>query len=192
MRQKIKCYDITWVPRKDYFICGGMAIGDHSLDTFSKILLNDYDKHPLLEKVKIKFKDKHDLSGFARLLMYFNENYQQLFVETRLYLPHFQAIEIEFDEILISKYNRGSKGPELERYEPQNSHKYSNRELIFAQNANEDYPIEEKVIEIKNIKQGIEHFGIIYQNVFKWLRSIQAQSNGYAATAISGYKIAFL
>ena len=68
----------------------------------------------------------------------------------------------------------------------------SQHELIFTQQSSQDYPIDKKIVQIKNIQQGIEPFGVIYQNVFKWLQTIQAQSSSNAQIAISGCKVALL
>ena len=64
------------------------------------------------------------------------------------------------------------------------------------QNANQEYPINSKIIEIRNIKQGIEQFGSIYQNTFKWLQSIQNQWTcddvADENNAIDGHKVVLL
>ena len=52
------------------------------------------------------------------------------------------------------------------------------------------------MIEIRNIKQGIEQFGSIYQNTFKWLQSTQNQWTcddvAEENNAIDGHKVVLL
>ena len=191
MRKNLKNCKIYWSPRSDNFVHSRSYLPDKNLKVFDKIFFQDYDEHPLLETITIKFSDKYDLCYFARLLIYFNDNHQQLFVERKLYLPHFKQIEIEFEQILISSMRDGTNGSKLQPHKiklcPNES--YDAPEIFFHQDANEDYSTKEKMIVIENIKPGIENYGIIYQNMFKWLLSIQEQSSGDVGKAVSGCKV---
>ena len=120
-------------------------------------------------------------------MLYFNHHYDQLFVERKLYLKHFQCIEIEFDG--IRSPTLGSSVAIIHDYRSVHKDRYNDREMIFLQNSNQTYPIDKKTIEIKNIKKGIESFGIVYKNVFKWFKSRQEASSNTKA-AINGCKIA--
>ena len=164
IRRCITYYTISWYPKCKYFTSNNMQTDD-SFRVFDKIFLQDYDKHPLLEKIVIRFSDEPDLSGFARLLVYFHQLYNQLFAQRKRCLQYFERIEIVFRGIPAK----------MQEYAPVNNGFYLDHELIFAQSSNQKYPIDDKTIEIKNIN--IYQFGIIYQNVFKWLKSIQAQSS---------------
>ena len=185
IQRLIKTYSIDWKPDEYYFI-GGLVENSNIIGILDKLLFQDYDKHPLLEKLVIGVGDEVDLSGFARLLIYFNDRYKKLFGDERkLYLKHFEKIEIEFRDIQSK----------IELHEPVDGEEYNQREMIFLQNSNQEYTIDLRIIEIANIKQGIEHFGIIYQNVFKWLQSIQNRScdgavNGH--NVIDGHKVVLL
>ena len=166
MRRLIKHYTIEWTPLRQIFLDN---IGfDNSFDIFDKILFQDYDKHPLLEKITVKFNIKQDLSAFARLLVYFNDKYKQLFgVERKLYLKYFKHIEIEFDKMEDTRF--GNTGL-FYKYETYNGVSYLYHEMIFSFFANQEYPTDKKTIEIRNIEQGIASFGVLYQNVFQWLQ----------------------
>ena len=138
MRKPIRYYSLEWKPSFGYcdrdrdssILCQSIAI-------FDQFLKENYsDKHPLLETVLIKLKDRYDLSGFARLLMYFNNNYEKLFVE-KLGLEDFQSIVIYFEELqwdvgIGNLPNILNCVPRLRQPETN----YEN-ELIFAQKKNE-------------------------------------------------------
>ena len=161
IRRSIKQYTVHWSPP---FLFGPelviLGIGD-AVDIFDKIFFQDYDKHRLLESIIIKYQDNTFLLGTARLLLYFHQHYKKLFVERKLYLQHFHTIEVEMNNKWMREYHA-----ELQQY----SHNTSNPEF-FQQERNKEYSIDDKKIEIKSsqLKQGIESFGIIYENIFYWL-----------------------
>ena len=179
MRRFIKCYTIAWSPSD--------SLGYHdttrkdNLYVFDKILFQDGDKHPLLEQIIIKYREKYDFTRFAKLLIYFNQHYKQLFTDRVLYLKHFKKIEIEF----IQSDDVGSSW-NLKDYTISNNVPPVENEKLFSQTI-----IDKKTIEIKNIKQGIKNFDIIYKIVFKWLKSLQDESDD-GAIAMDGCKVVFL
>ena len=161
MRRLIKHYTLEWKPLSHYFFRSDTKT-DSSFDIFDKILFQDYDKHPLLEKITIKFNINRDLSGFARLLLYFNDKYKQIFEGMKLYLKKFQYIEIEFNGLDVK----------LEQFH--NYSQFENPQMdIFRYIANETYPVQEKIVNMSNIQPGVKTFGIIYANVFQWLQHKQ-------------------
>ena len=170
IRRNIKQYTLHWIPPYTADRIFGMALAldiGTAVSIFDKIFFQDYDKHPLLESIIIKFNDNKYLFGIARLLLYFHQHYQQLFVERNLYLAHFQTIEIHIDNVWTEANG------ELERY----PHDTSNQEF-FEQERNNEYSIDDQIIEIKSSKfeQEIESFGIIYQNIFYWLQRMKKKS----------------
>ena len=190
LRKWIKCYTICWSSIMNYFRSHTRNI-DHNnlLNGLNKIFFQDYDKHSLLEKIIIQFEDETDLSMFATLLLYFNQHYKQLFVERKFYLKYFKQIEIEFIGI-VEPCDRDDAI--LQEYKPMNeSGLYIEHEKIFCQNCNVEYPVSLKTVEINNVKQGIDQFGIVYQNVFQWLKSIQMQSSEDSRWSIEGCKVVF-
>ena len=103
IRKNIRCCTLKW--RQPFcWLMGfglvtleigeGVGIFDHD-----KKFFKDYDKHPLLEKIIIKFSDNCHLFGLARLLLCFNQQYKKLFVERKLYLKRFKTIELQFDHL---------------------------------------------------------------------------------------------
>ena len=167
IRQSIKRYTLHWSTRHPFFSGSlRLEIDDDARNVFDKIFFQDCDKYPLLESIVIKFQDNIYLLGVIRLLLYFNQHYKQLFVERKLYLGHFQAIEVDID-------NRWMSGDRLERYPDA-----AMNSEFFDQGRNKEYSIDDKRVEIKSheLKQGIDSFGIIYQNIFHWLSRRQDQS----------------
>ena len=132
-----------------------LDIGD-AVNVYDKIFFQDYDKHPLLKSIIIKFGDNEHLVGLTGLLLYFHQHYKKLFVERKLYLPHFQTIEIEIDT----------------RWAPSAFHRFdkTTNQEFFGQERNKEYSIDCKTIEIKSseLTQGIESFGTFYKNVLYW------------------------
>ena len=190
MRSGIKCYTIHWECSSsiNYFHSDDddvMNVFGSKLDILDKIFFQDYDKHSLLEKILIKFEDECDLTVFARLLMYFNQHYNKLFVERKLYLKNFKCIEIEFDGIIRQFFGDSM----ISEYKCTDNGVPNDKEMIFFQQSDKEYPIYQNTIEIKNIKQGIESFGIVYKNVFNWLKSRQQESSSHE---INGCKIKLL
>ena len=61
---------------------------------------------------------------------------------------------------------------------------------IFGQNRDHVYSVDEKVIEIKQVKQGILSFGAIYKNVLHWLHSRQTRRS--TNINVDGCKIVFV
>ena len=190
LRRLIKWYIIDWKPSINYFHGRSNDINvknDEYLNVFDKIFFQDYEKNPLLERIRIKFNDERDLTQFARLLLYFNLHYKKLFVERKFFFKHFKQIEIEWTGIM-PYFGRTT----IDEYVPVDGEEYSEDGIIFAQDGDEEYPVDTRTIEIKNIRQGVKHFGAIYQNVFQWLKSMQKQSqlsNVEAENPISGCKI---
>ena len=188
MRKGIKSYTIHWKCSSSINYFHNTFVTNefgNKLDILDRIFFKDFHKHPLLEKITIKFKDEYDLRIFARLLIYFNQHYTQLFVERKLYLKHFKSIEIELNGI-INHYFGDSV---ICDYKHIFQAVHNDAESIFLQKSDKDYPINQKTIEIENIKQGIESFGVMFKNVFNWLKSRQGQSSG---DEISGCKIVLL
>ena len=74
-------------------------------------------------------------------------------------MEHFKQIEIEFDGI---RYGT------LQKYTPFNDREYNANEMIFAQDANEQYPADTQMIELRGVKQGIEYFGKL-EKPCQWL-----------------------
>ena len=187
MRKLVKHYKFEWRPLYSYFFANESR-NDVLFGGINKILFDDYNMHPLLEKISIKFKVKDDLSAFARLLLHFNQHHQKLFVEQKLYLKYFKMIEIEFDGILHPFSNNNT----FCKYIPSggNNDRYTEDEKIFIQTTTKEYAIDKQLIQIRDVKQGIESFGNIYKNVFRWLQSIQKQSPTNA-NAITGCKVVF-
>ena len=68
---------------------------------------------------------------------------------------------------------------------------------IFNQKSNQEYPINqypinEYVIQIAKVKQGLQSFGVIYQNVVAWLRERQIRcGHVHYNTAVKNCKIVF-
>ena len=71
----------------------------------NKIFFEDYDKHPLLNEIKITLHDIKTLFNLAKLLYYFNQHYKQLFDERKFYLKHFEKIEVNFTKVDIHQGN---------------------------------------------------------------------------------------
>ena len=166
IRRNVEKYIIHWWPPTAFHQrLVTLNIGN-AVNIFDKIFFQDYDKHPLLKSIIIKFQDDRYLLGLARLLLYFHQHYKQIFVERKLCLTHFRTIEIEIDRVWMLEDG-------LQRY----PHATSNPEF-FAQRRNEEYSIDDNKIDIKScqFKQGIESFGIIYENIFYWLSRLQSES----------------
>ena len=183
MRKKVKCYTIHWEKPRGF---DNLNFGDAQA-LFDKIFFQDYDNHPLLQQITIKVSDDVCLFGLARLLLYFNQHYKELFVERKLYLSNFNKIEIVYFRIhgttqLDGRYistiqlNVGDMFDNIENSE------------ILRQTADKEYSIEDKVIEIKQVKQGVESFGTIYKNVLHWLHSRQLLDS----RDVGGCKIVFV
>ena len=171
MRRNVECYTVNWrQPFRIPFSHG--EDDDISLVILNKIFFQDYDKHPLLRAIEIVFNDDGNLFRFAKLLYYFNQHYERLFVERRLYLKHFEKIEVNlqlkhlYAEQLIVPYHDDTSPHD----HPTGNDEHS---TIFDQTSNETYPIDKKIIEIEGVKQGIQSFGAIYQNVIVWLQAKQ-------------------
>ena len=162
IRRNIKQYVLRWGPPYTSSRNVGimiLRIGNVA-DVFDKIFFQDYDKHPLLKSIIIKFHDDKYLFGIARLLLYFHQHYKKLFVERKLYLKHFETIEMHIDSIWMGV-------DEIQRY----PHATTNTQF-FQQERNKEYSIDDKTIEISSseFETQIESFGIIYQNIFHWLQ----------------------
>ena len=204
MRKNVKCYTICWLQGFRYYDGFELHFND-----FDKIFFQDYDQHPLLETIMIKFKDSPNLAAFSILLMYFYKHYKQLFVERKLYLQKFQKIEIEFGGIetpIIMHYDGTFTvaNETLRKYvgaKPGDYYVDWNKRIILAGDdykGKKDYSIDKKSIQIqmnimnKKVKPQVEQFVAIYQNVFKWLQGIQAQSSQDPKQCINGCKISLL
>ena len=160
VRLSVKQYIVHWSPPSS-IRSEGLYVGDIA-GVLEKVFFQDYDKHPLLESIVIKFNDNRYLFGLARLLVFFHEHYQQLFVQRKLSLPHYQTIEIDIEKIaepLTIAY--GTEYPEF-----------------FEQKRNKEYSMDDKRVEIKSsqLKYEMESFATIYQNVFCSLQKIQDKS----------------
>ena len=191
MRRVVRHYVLEWKP---FWSFGDSSVLYESIDVFDQFLKDNYsDKHPLLETVLIKLRDRCDLCGFARLLIYLNENYETLFVQ-KLGLKNFQSIEIQFEKLHWDGKN--GERPSIQNCmphprQPETNHK---NELIFAQKRTKKYSIETKEIKISNVQKGIKYFGTIYQNVVYWLKRIQENCDEYESLPgpIQGCKVAFV
>ena len=161
MRRNIKLYNFDLITHNRETLHMGSITA-----IFDKILLQHYDKHPLLQQVIFQMCDDYYLFGLARLLLYFNQNFKQLFMRRKLYLKHFKKIKIHFHHVIT---RRGDVDTNIRQ--PTANMIADN--AIFAQNSNQEYPVDENVIEIKQVKEGIESFGIIFRNVLNWLRARQ-------------------
>ena len=190
MRRCVKQYTIHW---HNYMHVGGtnppmtLEIGDDLL-FYDRIFFQDYDKHPLLEKIIIKLKDNYRLIELAKILSYFNQHYKQLFVERKFYFKHFKQIEIVFDGI-----DNNFNPSQIQRYVV-NGNNIDNAHEFFKQNPSHHYQIDKKMIEIKiiEVEQENKYFGIIYQNIFDWLQRIQEKSSKDDQKAINGCKVVFV
>ena len=169
MRRNIKCYTIDW--RTNYNVWNSQ-IPVNEKQVFDKIFLQDYNKNPLLEKIKIKIWDNQYLFVFAKLLIFFQHNYQILFSQRKLYLKHFQCYEIEFSDLNYQDGD-GSDTPLVRCTQQQSKHAIFNQSQHQRLKRKKEYSIDEKVVEIFPITQEIECFAGIYQNVFDWLEQAQ-------------------
>ena len=168
MRRNVQCYTIKWYPSNHATYDPNI---DSSIVILSKIFFQDYDKHPFLKKIKIVFGDDENLFYLGKLLYYFNQHYQKLFVERKLYLKHFQIIELNVNIVKSVFTNNVIKSFGYNNA----SQTCGDMSTMFDQTSNKEYPIDKKVIEIKNVKQGLDSFGIIYHNIVSWLRARQLQ-----------------
>ena len=166
MRNNVESYTIEWQPDR----CMHYDEYDVSYSSLCKILFHDYDKHPLLKRVKISFIDDCNLTCFARLLSFFNMNYNELFIERKVDLKYFEKIEVIVEDIaknsLIERYPIDMDG----FYAPNDDMK-----TIFEQKSDKEYSVDQTTIEIKHVKGNIESFGVVYQNVIRWVQARQAQ-----------------
>ena len=196
MRRFVTYYSLEWTPFFNVWRgAHATSILYESIDVFDQFLQEDYNgNHPLLETVLIKLRDRYDLSGFARLLIYFNNNYEKLFVE-KLGLQNFQSILIQFEELqwdIPIGYQPNIKNC-IPRARHPEIYNYNENELIFAQERNKIYSIDKKEITISNVEKGIQYFGTIYQNVVDWMKRIQENRDEYESLAgpIEGCKVVF-
>ena len=185
IRRNIKQYIIYWSPPYAFynnFVRLTLGGGD-TVDLFDKIFFQDYDKHPLLESIIIKFVDNKYLVGLARLVVYLYRHYKQLFVERKLYLAHFNKIEMHIDKIRFPTNTH-----ELEKYPHGTNH-----EQFYQQDTNKEYSINNKKIEIKSkeFDQTIKSFAIVYQNIFDWLQRMQQELSRKGDDGIKDVKIIF-
>ena len=169
IRRNIKQYVIHWSPPYVFygdFITLELGSGD-AVDLFDKLFFKDYDKHPLLESISIKFVDNKYLLGLARLVVYLYQHYKQLFVERKSYLTHFNKIEIYIEKVWFPTDTH-----EIERYPHGMDHPQ-----FYQQDINQEYSINDKRIEIKSkeFDQTIKSFAIVYQNIFDWLQRMQQE-----------------
>ena len=163
MRRLVKHYILQWHPKEIIYTPRRRGPGvratlaprdeEDNYGIFNKTLFEDYDKHPLLEKITIQFKIKRDLSHFARLLLYFKKKYKNLFVKNKSHLKYFQKYEIHFD----AKDSLGWSHVQLRKCKAINIGKATHKR-IFTFKANEEYQVGKKMIVIKTIKAGIEQF----------------------------------
>ena len=150
MRRSIQCYTIEWNPSARA-TCDPNAYVDSSIVILNKIFFQDYDKHPLLKKVKIIFDDDRHLFYLAKLLYYFNQHYKQLFVERRLYLKHFQLIDVGVKSLLMFE----NHDQLIESFTDNNdTRECGDMSIMFDQTSNKEYPVDKKVIEIEDVNQG--------------------------------------
>ena len=130
------------------------------------------------------------LFNLAKLLYYFNQHYQQLFVARKFYLKNFEKIEVHFSKVCVDQWSG------LIRHISNDGFSfidYGEMSTMFDQTSNEQYPIDKEVIEIIDIKQGIESFSSIYQNIVAWLKERQMQyGRGYYHDAIKNCKVVFV
>ena len=142
----------------------------------------------MLEKITIQFSDNCYLFGLAKLLLYFYQHYKQLFIDRKLHLKYFKKIEIVFNEMDAIGY---ANDYTIQQY--QAGLVAQNVREFFIQTRTHEYSTDRKNVEInvENVKEGIESFGTIYQNLFYWLQQIQKNSFEDDENAIEGCTIAF-
>ena len=93
--------------------------------------------------------------------MYLNDNYKQLFVELKRNLLYFECIEIEWEKVIA---------PEgIDATLPDNG----GTDEIFQGIKDKEYSIDDNVVKISEIQQGIESFAIIHKNIIDWFQRIQ-------------------
>ena len=182
MRRNVQCYSVDWNP---FYRALPDPVIDPTIKVLNKIFFQDYDKHPLLREIKITCYDDNHLFNLAKLLYYFNQHYQKLFVERKAYLKHFEKIEVNFEKVntdtdgLIEPLTKAQRRGCLSS--------------MFGQTSNQEYPVGKKVIEIKHVKQGIESFAVIYQNIVAWLKARQIQHGKQCCKdAIKHCKVVFV
>ena len=166
---------------------GQLLLKEHEKEVLDKLFVHDCDKHPLLEDLHITLKltqRTEKLYGFAKLLLYFKDNFKQFFgqaTEHQSRLKHLKRIVIEFD------YENDCKTI--------TPHKYvAGSHLLFDSEPNQHYSIDEEVIGInlnRKRKYNTEFFGIIYQNVVDWLARIKESSSSHKKCSIKGRGVTF-
>ena len=171
LRKNVNCYQIDWNSRfqRDLQTWTVSPIVGNCKLVLDKLFLNDYDKHPLLKKIVIKLTDDWNLHQFAMLLIYFSENCQGIFVATDLErrLKHLSIIEIEWKQVGLS-LNQHFGGVAI------GADTMTNHQ-IFKGKKNEEYSIDDKMVEICNVDAKIDSFAIIYANVIDWFKRIEQQ-----------------
>ena len=184
MRKNIEKFTVHWnQPHGPNVMNIDLTIGT-SQEFFDKIFFQDSDKHPLLEEIKIMISDDCYLFGLAKFLSYFNQHHKELFVERKLYVPHFKKISIEYDNI-CQRYVNGIYGNTIQ-FNVNSIHP------ILTQKRTQTYPIDENVIEINKVEQGESNFGTIYQNVKYWLHGKQQRAfQTTSRNAVRGSVIVF-
>lgn len=190
MRRDVKRYIINWYP-------GNLldaSLNGVNFDILNKILLQDYIQHPSLKEVNITFGDDRNLCTFAKLMTYFNHYYDKIFVERKLYSKYFEKIVLTLREIeqncTININQRLIQSFPLQVAGIVTVHE--DMQTIFQQKNDAKYPSDETMIEIHNVKRGLEWFGTIYQNVIGWLRKRQENHTpNVCQDCVSDCKIVF-
>ena len=169
IRHHVQCYMIDWDVGLDDFLMYVEGWKTHKFQIFEQILFQDYDKHPYLEKIQILLDADPHLCRLANVLAYFGYHCQQLFEETKFHLTSLNKIEIKFKETfknhLITPFDYDAYGL------------YPQLKSMMNQTSNEKYSVNKNVIkiDIKQEKEAMKSFGIIYQNVVCWLQARQIQ-----------------
>ena len=142
MRKRIKQYTIYWEIEK-------YSIGN---ELMNGIFFNDYDKHPLLEKVTLVVNEPAKIRRVSR---YFKQHKYKLFVDNgscvKLGLKHLRKIELKIEQ---QKHINCFK---------------QNIKIHTVYNATIQHPIDQHEIQVENINQYID---AIDDNILDWLQRI--------------------
>ena len=91
-----------------------------------------------------------------------------------MYLRYFKTIEIEFLQMEMFRFGEGHR---IQQYTGGFANEIKNDRQFFGQVRNQEYSTNEKTVQIECVKEGIESFGTIYQELFHWFQQIQLHSD---------------
>ena len=189
MRRNVQIYSVVY--RRIMFSHqphNQLSVGS-AQHVFDKIFFKDWDKHPLLKEISVSIIDNCYLFGLAGLLLYFNENFEKLFVNMKLYLKHFEKISIKYDRIYGKTVN-GEHTTKIQLQVDTDGTIVANNKnsLILKQSVTKQYSVDANVIQIKDMKKGIKSFGQVFENVRHWLH---AKQESLDQQGVNGSKIVF-